>query len=62
MVAHSLRQSDDAPIFVLRGNDEAWAGVIAPLVMALLAIGFVTGAVNRQRREANAATSTGPGE
>ena len=62
MAAHSLRQSDGAPIFVLRGNDEAWAGVIVPLILALLAIGFVTGAVKRHRREADAAAAAAASE
>jgi hypothetical protein len=55
MAEHGLTQDEAAPIFVLRTTDEAWRGVVIPLILALLCLGGVRAATNEHG-------STEPGE
>ncbi|MCA9631033.1 MAG: hypothetical protein KC766_25380 [Myxococcales bacterium] len=47
MQRHHLTQAPHAPIFVLSRAEDAWPGLIAPIVLMLLSLGALVGVVNK---------------
>jgi hypothetical protein len=55
MAQHDLTQTDDAPIFVLFLADDIVPGIVAPLVLLLVALGGVRSGVKRSLEESTPA-------